>query len=86
MLLSIEKDIVNKKFLDLNNKKKIWSYCRKTDPTSQINFELVKENNCKKYRFSFPLKDSPIHYVTYFNENDTEKMTNYVKYIIRHYI
>ena len=41
MFLTLEKDIVNKKFIDLNNTKKIWSYYKKTDPTSQINFELV---------------------------------------------
>lgn len=86
MFLTLEKDIVNKKFIDLNNTKKIWSYYKKTDPTSQINFELVKDNKIKKYRFSFPMKNSPVHYVTYFKENEKEKMENYVRFIINNYI
>ena len=86
MFLTLEKDIVNKKFIDFNNSKKIWSYYKKSDPTTQINFELIKESKTKKYRFSFPMKNSPVHYVTYFNENEKEKMTNYVRFIIKNYI
>ena len=32
MFLTLEKDIVNKKFIDFNNNKKIWSYYKNSDP------------------------------------------------------
>jgi hypothetical protein len=85
MFLTLEKNIVKKKFIESHNKK-IWSFYKKSDPTTQINFEVVNNIRKKKYKFSFPLKNSPVHYAAYFNENESIKMKKYIRFIINHYI
>ena len=76
MLVSLEKNILEKQYEYIFDNTKIWSFKKKYDALKQINLEYNKENN--KYKFSFPIAD--IHYSTTFN--DVTKLKKYIHYIL----
>ena len=76
--MSLEKSIINRKYVPLINNSNIWSFGSIEDQTKQINLEY----DGKTYKFSFPIND--IHYSTTF-ENKS-KLNEYIRYILKQHI
>tara|TARA_Y100000816_G_C25696199_1_gene368095 strand:- start:182 stop:433 length:252 start_codon:yes stop_codon:yes gene_type:complete len=81
MFINLEKSIINKNFINIENenknKNKIWCFAHKDDFLKQINLEF----NEGKYLFSFPIHN--IHYSTSF-KNKTE-LQKYIQLILNQY-
>ena len=78
MFMTLEKSIINRNYVPLNDNSKIWTFGYSEDPTKQINLE------CKEglYKFSFPVND--IHYSTTFEKR--AKLKEYITYILTQHI
>ena len=77
-MLSLERELVKKNYVSLDSRKML-SYGKKYDETSQVSLE----KQLGRYKFSFPMKNN-INYAVYFN--DEKKLNNYMEHIIKHYI
>lgn len=78
MFMTLEKSIINRNYVPLNDNSKIWTFGYREDPTKQINLEY-KEG---LYKFSFPVND--IHYSTTFEKR--AKLKEYITYILTQHI
>ena len=76
--MTLEKSIINRNYVHLNDNSKIWAFGSVKDQTKQINLEY----NGKTYKFSFPIND--IHYSTTFKNKS--KLNEYIRYILKQHI